>query len=93
MNMGQGQTDAEWLEQWWNLFRQYGWAVCGSKRYNAVQNVGIQVILLGMYNLTKEKGCGLSSDSVVSIAQKEDALGIQLQVNEFDLMATAAARY
>nr|GEX85763.1 hypothetical protein [Tanacetum cinerariifolium] len=43
---------------------------------------------LELHGQAKEKGCCLSSDTVI-VAQKEEA-GIQLQAEEFDLMAVAA---
>ncbi|GJY41312.1 hypothetical protein Tco_0428582 [Tanacetum coccineum] len=73
---------------------------------NAVQNLGVQnvrnqnrvIVVPGIANQngngnvelhsqTKEKGCGLSTQLL--IAQKEEA-GIQLQAEEFDLMAVAS---
>nr|GEV13319.1 hypothetical protein [Tanacetum cinerariifolium] len=59
-----------------NQFRQYAGNLNG---YNAVQNVG---------NQAKEKGCCLSSDTVV-VTQKKEA-EIKLQAEEYDLMAAAA---
>ncbi|GJX16613.1 hypothetical protein Tco_0217445 [Tanacetum coccineum] len=97
MNMGQDRQMRMVGANGGNQFRQYaGQNVGYQNEYNAVQNVGNQVVQdavqnQGVQNIGNQNGqIGVQNigNGNLLIAQKEEA-GIQLQAEEFDLMAAA----
>ncbi|GJR56681.1 hypothetical protein Tco_1407202 [Tanacetum coccineum] len=81
------QTDGVWLEQWGNQLNSV------SEYCNQNGQIGVQILGIGMLfaaRLRSDQGKDAAYlQTQLLIAQKEEA-GIQLQAEEFDLMAAAA---